>query len=64
MNANIKYQYYSKGYVVLKNVLNRRDINECKKQVLLSYNKILDKNINYKNIHKLLTEYEKKKRMG
>ena len=62
MNANIKYQYYSKGYVVLKNVLNRRDINECKKQVLLSYNKILDKNINYKNIHKLLTEYEKKKR--
>ena len=61
MNANIKYQYYSKGYVVLKNVLNRRDINECKKQVLLSYNKILDKNINYKNIHILLTEYEKKK---
>ena len=29
--------------------------------VISTYNKILDKNINYKNIHKLLTEYEKKK---
>ena len=61
MNRSAKYQYYSKGYVVIKNVLNRRDLNECKKQTILSYNKILDKNINYKNIHKLLTEYENKK---
>ena len=61
MNISAKYQYYSKGYVVIKNVLNRRDLNECKKQTILSYNKILDKNINYKNIHKLLTEYENKK---
>ena len=64
MNIKAKYQYYSKGYVIIKNVLNRRDLNECKRQLILSYNKSLDKNINYKNIHKLLTEYENKKRMG
>ena len=61
MNIKAKYQYYSKGYVIIKNVLNRRDLNECKRQLILSYNKSLDKNINYKNIHKLLTEYENKK---
>ena len=61
MNSNLKYRYYSRGYVIIKNALNRSDLNECKKQILVSYKKILDKNINYKNIHKLLTEYENKK---
>ena len=61
MNLKLKYEYYSKGYVVIKNVLNKKDLHECRKQLLISYKKIFNQNITYKNIHKLLTEYEDKK---
>ena len=61
MNKTLKYQYYSKGYVIIKRFLNKKDLYDCKKQLLVSYKKIFNENINFKNIHKLLTNYEKNK---
>jgi ectoine hydroxylase-related dioxygenase (phytanoyl-CoA dioxygenase family) len=61
MNTELKYKYYFKGYVVLKGVLSKKDLNECKKQLLKSYKKIFDKELNYKNIHKFLIKCENNK---
>ena len=61
MNKELKYKYYSKGFVILKNVLRKKDLDECKKQILNSYKKIFNKELNYKNIHNFLTECENNK---
>ena len=61
MNAELKYRYYSKGHIVIKGVLNKKDLNECKKQLLISYKKIFNKELDYKNIHKFLTKCENNK---
>ena len=61
MNTELKYKYYSKGHVVIKGVLNKKDLNECKKQILISYKKIFNKELDYKNIHKFLTKCENNK---
>ncbi len=61
MNINLQYQYYSKGYVILKNALNKKDLLECKKQLLKSYKKIFKENVTFDNIHKILSKYEKNK---
>ncbi|WP_440692185.1 phytanoyl-CoA dioxygenase family protein [Candidatus Pelagibacter sp. HIMB1695] len=61
MILRLKYDYYSKGYVIIRNVLNKKDLDKCKDQLILSYKKILRENINYNNIHELLTKYEKNK---
>lgn len=61
MNEELKYKYYSKGFVILKNVLRKKDLDECKKQILNSYKKIFNKELNYKNIHNFLTECENNK---
>ena len=61
MKAKLKYDYYSKGYVVIRNVLNKKDLDKCKKQLFISYKKIFNKNITNKNIHSFLTKYEESK---
>ena len=61
MNTELKYRYYSKGHIVIKGVLNKKDLNECKKQLLISYKKIFNKELDYKNVHKFLTKCENNK---
>jgi hypothetical protein len=61
MNAKLKYDYYSKGYVVIRNVLNKKDLDKCKKQLFISYKKIFSENITNKNIHRFLTKCEESK---
>lgn len=58
MNKDSKYRFYSKGYIILKNVLAKKDLDNCKKQLLISYNKIFKKKLDYKNIHMFLTKCE------
>ena len=43
MILRLKYDYYSKGYVIIRNVLNKKDLDKCKDQLILSYKKILRK---------------------
>lgn len=61
MNKELKYKYHSKGFVIIKDVLRKKDLEECKKQILNSYKKIFNKELDYKNIHKFLTECENNK---
>ena len=58
MKLEVKLKYYSKGYVVLKKVLNKQDLTNCKRQLINSYQKIFKKEIDSKNIHKFLAKCE------
>ena len=61
MNEELKYKYYSKGFVIIKNVLRKKDLDECKKQILNSYKRVFNKELDYKNIHNFLTKCENNK---
>lgn len=61
MNLELKYKYYSKGHVIIKGALRKKDLKECRKQLLISYKKIFNKELDNKNIHKFLTECENNK---
>lgn len=61
MNKELKYKYYSKGYIVLKGILSKKDLDDCKKQLLISYKKIFNKELDYKNLHVFLTKCERNK---
>lgn len=58
MNKELKYKFYAKGYIILKGVLPKRDLNNCKKQLIISYKKIFNQELNYKSIHIFLTKCE------
>lgn len=61
MDIKFKLEYSSKGYFIFKNLLKKKDVQNCKNQLFISYEKIFKKKFNSKNIHKLLSKYEKEK---
>jgi len=66
MNSKKKYKKYKyiflkQGYVVIQKFLSKSDLENCHNQLIKSYNKILNKNINYKNVDQILILHEKNK---
>jgi ectoine hydroxylase-related dioxygenase (phytanoyl-CoA dioxygenase family) len=56
-----KYSFFKQGYVVIHKFLSKSDLEDCHNQLIKSYNKILNKNINQKNIDQILILHEKNK---
>ena len=61
MNKKVKYKYFNDGYVIIKNFLSYSDLKACRDQMVKSYKKILNKDINYQNIDQILKSHEEKK---
>ena len=62
MKLELGLKYYSKGYIILKNVINKKDLANCQRQLLYSYKKVFNKEIDSKNIHEFLTKCEHNKK--
>ena len=62
MKLELRLKYYSKGYIILKNVINKKDLANCQRQLLYSYKKVFNKEIDSKNIHEFLTKCEHNKK--
>lgn len=61
MNKKVKYKYFNDGYVIIKNFLSYSDLKACRDQMIKSYKKILNKDINNQNIDEILKSHEEKK---
>ena len=55
------YRYLTNGYCIIKNFLNKSELKQCRDEIIKSYKKELNNQINYNNIDKLLHFHEKKK---
>tara|TARA_Y100000591_G_scaffold317031_1_gene326280 strand:+ start:1683 stop:2381 length:699 start_codon:yes stop_codon:yes gene_type:complete len=62
MNKRATSQYHKKGFVVIKNFLRKKEKNDFSSELFKIYSKILRKKINSKNIHKIISDYEKQKK--
>ena len=58
---NLQKNYFINGYYIFRNVLKISDLKECKVRLIKGYKKNLNKSIDEKNIHKLLTDHEQNK---
>ena len=54
--------YDKKGYIVIKNFLKKKEKKDFSLELFKIYSKILKKEINSKNIHKIISNYEKQKK--
>ena len=62
INKKTILQYDKKGYLVIKNFLKKKEKNNFSSELFKVYSKILKKEINSKNIHKIISDYEKHKK--
>lgn len=54
--------YDKKGYIVIKNFLQKKEKKDFSLELFKVYSKILKKEINSKNIHKIISDFEKQKK--
>jgi ectoine hydroxylase-related dioxygenase (phytanoyl-CoA dioxygenase family) len=62
INKKTILQYDKKGYLVIKNFLKKKEKNNFSLELFKVYSKILKKEINSKNIHKIISDCEKQKK--
>ena len=57
----IKVKFEKDGFIVLRNLLTKKEISNFEKKLFTVYSKKLQKKLNHKNIHEIIFETEKKK---
>ena len=62
INKNDIQLYDKNGYIVIKNFLQKKEKKNFSLELFKVYSKILKKEINSKNIHKIISDFEKQKK--